>query len=221
MTRKINDIGLAHIKKWEGLRTTAYQDSGGTWTIGYGHTSRAGGMVVRKGMVISPSRAEEILAQDLRHFEAAVERNVEVALTDNQFAALVSFCYNIGEAAFKRSGLLKKLNKGDYDLVPSELAKWVHVKGKRVEGLVNRRAAEAGLWVKGAFVASNNIECAPAQENPWLKPEILASSLGVSAGLSGLVSGSGPFQWALAFIMIAGFLLGSWAFIRRLREKNS
>jgi len=219
--RKINETGLAHIKKWEGLRTKAYLDSGGTWTIGYGHTSAAGAPKVYKDMVISENQANEILARDLRRFEAAVVRHVTVALNENQFAALVSFCYNIGEAAFKRSQLVRKLNQGDYDCVPAELAKWVHAKGKRIQGLVNRRAAEAGLWAKGSFVTSNSAPCQLREENPYLKPEVIAPGLGAAAGLSGFVSGQGPFQWALAFIMLAGFLLGSWYFIRRIREGNS
>jgi len=219
--RRINGEGLAHIKKWEGLRTKAYLDTGGVWTIGYGHTARSGMPKPYKGMVISPAQAEEILAQDLRRFEAAVERHVRVPLHDNQFAALVSFCFNVGEEAFGRSSLIKKLNKGDYDAVPAELAKWVYAKGNSVRGLVNRRAAEAGLWARGAFVASRHVPCSLHKENPYLKPELLAPGLGTVAGLSGFVSGQGPFQWALAFIMVVGFLLGSWMFIRRVKRSNS
>jgi len=218
MTRKINETGLEHIKKWEGLRTKAYQDSGGVWSIGYGHTAGAGDPKPVKGMVISQRQAEAILIRDLRHFEAAVTRHVKVALNDNQFAALVSFCYNVGEAAFKRSTLLKKLNQGHYDQVSVELGKWVHVKGKRVSGLVNRRAAEAGLWVREAFVASRDQICTTSRDNPYLKPEMVAPAIGAGAGLSGLASGQGPFQWALALIMVTAFMLGAWYFIRRVRE---
>jgi len=218
MTRKIGKEGLSHIKQWEGLRIRAYQDVGGIWTIGYGHTAAAGDPKPHSGMVISAIEAEAILARDLRRFEAAVERHVKVALNDNQFAALVSFCYNIGEEAFRRSTLVRKLNQGDYDCVPAELAKWVHTKGRRVQGLVNRRAAEAGLWVRDAFVASHDQTCATIQENPYLKPEVWAPSMGAVAGFSGFVSGQGPFQWALAFIMLISFLLGVWYVIRRIRK---
>jgi len=217
--RKMNETGLALLKQWEGLRTKSYQDSGGVWTIGYGHTSAAGDPKPVKGMVISQAEAEDILLKDLSHVEAVVARAVQVPLNDNQFAMLVSFCYNVGEAAFRRSTLLKKLNKGDYESVPAELARWVHAKGKRLQGLVNRRAAEAGLWVKGEFVASRDESCAPLRENPYLKPEVVAPSIGGLAGLSGLVSGHGPFQWALALIMLAAFSLGAWVFIRRFKEK--
>lgn len=152
MIRQINSDGLAHLKRWEGLRLSAYQDVAGVWTIGYGHTSAAGAPTVKAGMKISEAEAEQILRRDLNKFEARVERLVKVALNDNQFAALVSFDYNTG--ALHKSTLLKKLNAGDYDAVPGELSKWINAGGKRVQGLVNRRASEAGLWAKGAFVST-------------------------------------------------------------------
>jgi lysozyme len=83
------------------------------------------------------------------------ERLVNVPLTDNQFAVLVSFDFNTG--ALDKSTLLKKLNVGDHDAVPGELMKWVNAGGKKSTGSVNRRSTEAGLWAKGAFVASNKV----------------------------------------------------------------
>lgn len=165
MTRRINAAGLSHVKQWEGLKTRAYRDVAGILTIGYGHTSAAGAPVVREGMKITEAEAEKILMADLRKFEERVERFVKVPLTDNQFAVLVSFDFNTGK--LDKSTLLKRLNKGDYDAVPVELMKWVHADGKKVKGLVNRRAAEAGLWAKGEFVSSNTVEAktkAPATD---------------------------------------------------------
>lgn len=156
MNRRINAEGLSHIKKFEGLRTRAYRDVANILTIGYGHTSAAGAPDVREGMTISESQAEQILQSDLRKFEDRVSRLVKVPLSDNQFAALVSFEFNTG--ALHKSTLLRKLNKGDYNSVPVELMKWVNAGGKRVKGLVNRRAAEAGLWAKGEFVSSNFVD---------------------------------------------------------------
>lgn len=153
MTRRINAAGLSLIKQWEGCKLVAYPDTGGVLTIGYGHTSAAGIPAVRSGMRISDVEAEKILQSDLRKFEERVERLVKVPLTDNQFAVLVSFDFNTG--ALHKSTLLKKLNAGDYNAVPVELMKWVNDNGKKQKGLVNRRAAEAGLWAKGEFVASN------------------------------------------------------------------
>ncbi len=80
-----------------------YRDTACVWTIGYGHTSNAGHPLVKKGMCISQEKAEEILCEDLKQFEQTVEESVTVSLTDCQFAALVSFCYNVGTAAFRKS----------------------------------------------------------------------------------------------------------------------
>lgn len=155
MERRINAAGLALIKQWEGCELVAYKDVAGVLTIGYGHTSAAGIPYVKQGMRINSREAEDILRDDLRKFEERVNRLVKVSLTDNQYAVLVSFDFNTGK--LHSSTLLKKLNKGDYDAVPGELMKWVNSGGKKVKGLVNRRAAEAGLWAKGEFVASNTV----------------------------------------------------------------
>lgn len=145
---KTSGEGLAHIKKWEGLRTKAYQDVAGIWTIGYGHTSTAGGLKVTPGLVISEKQAEEVLRGDLGKFEKRVNDLVKVPLSQNQFDALVSFDFNTG--ALGKSTLLKKLNKGDYKSIPSELMKWnkATVNGKlvAVKGLTNRRTDEVKLW---------------------------------------------------------------------------
>lgn len=155
MTRRINAAGLALIKQWEGCELVAYKDVAGVLTIGYGHTSAAGIPHVHQGMRMSQHEAEVTLRDDLRKFEERVDRLVKVSLTENQFSALVSFDFNTG--ALHKSTLLKRLNKGDYDAVPGELMKWINSGGKKVKGLVNRRAAEAGLWAKGEFVASNTV----------------------------------------------------------------
>ncbi|SBW13440.1 putative membrane protein [Brucella sp. 10RB9215] len=160
MARRINAAGLSLVQQWEGLRNTAYRDVASVLTIGYGHTSAAGAPKVMPGMTIGDKEAERILKADLAKFEARVERLVKVPLTDNQFAALVSFDFNTG--ALDKSTLLKKLNKGDYAAVPVELMKWVNAGGKKINGLVNRRAAEAGLWAKGDFVSSNYVPATTA-----------------------------------------------------------
>jgi lysozyme len=71
-----------------------------------------------------------------------------VPLNDNQFAALVSFVFNVGETAFAKSSLLKKLNAGDHAAVPKELMRWVKAAGIQMDGLVRRRLAESDLWTR-------------------------------------------------------------------------
>lgn len=227
MTRRINDEGLKLIKQWEAFIPFAYDDFdppkarrkikpgdkvNGTLTIGYGST----GAHVRPGTTIIEAEASELLLDDLDRFERTVERKVVVPLNDNQFAALVSFCFNVGEGAFGGSTLLKKLNKGDYASVPAELAKWVTSKGKRLQGLVNRRAAEAGLWAKGSFVTSNTVDAKPA------KPPVMTIDNAVKVGtpLTALLQSftNGPAQIILALAFVAGAAFMLWKFVIKRQE---
>ncbi|GAA5108531.1 lysozyme [Bartonella jaculi] len=217
--RKISKEGLELIKQWEGLRLQAYQDVIAGWTIGYGHTAKAGEPIVKEGMQITAAQAEDLLQKDLAQFEQTVEQRVERSLTDEQFAALVSFCYNVGAEAFGNSTLLKKLNKGDYKAVPAELQKWTKMGGKRLHGLVHRRAAEAGLWAKGAYVSSNYQEVEPPKKNFWQNGEVWAPIVGSFSGLTGILTGQGPVQWALAVVMILATIAGIGMSVYRMREE--
>jgi len=146
--RRINAAGFDLIKKHEGLSLTAYKDQVGVWTIFYGHTSRAGPPTVTPGMKGSQYEAEQVLASDLAKFETAVQSLVKVPLTDNQFAALVSFCFNLGSDALARSTLLKFLHVGDYTEAQAQFAKWNKAGNppRVLPGLTKRRAAEAALF---------------------------------------------------------------------------
>ncbi|GAA5111823.1 lysozyme [Bartonella jaculi] len=219
--RKISEEGLALIKQWEGLHLNAYEDVIGVWTIGYGHTSSSGAPHVHKNMKITEKEAEELLCQDLQQFEKAVEQAVIVPLSDEQFAALVSFSYNIGIQAFYRSTLLKKLNKGNYEAVPAELQKWTRAGGKRLKGLVNRRAAEAGLWARGAYVSPNYQTVETHGVAGICKGEALAPIIGSFSGLGGLFAGNGPVQWALAVIMVLAACTAILYIAKRFREHRA
>lgn len=141
MPRTINSAGLALIKEYEGFEAHAYLDTGNVPTIGYGHTRG-----VTMGMSCTPEQAEEWLEADLASAEADVCRLVEVPLTDNQFAALVSFTFNLGGSALAKSTLLRELNARNYEAVPVQMKFWVFDNGKRIKGLERRRKAEAALW---------------------------------------------------------------------------
>lgn len=225
MTRQINDAGLALIKQWEGKYLTAYHgaaDRPGLLTIGYGHTDAAGPPVVRAGMKITEQEAGYILRQDLGKVEEAIERLVKVELNDNQFGALVAFVFNVGEGAFAGSTLLRKLNAGDYASVPAELMKWTRANGVPVQGLVNRRSAEAGLWVKGGFVASQYVEPDNAKSSvtaALLKPEVLTTAAtGAMGSIGTFSSASGPVGYALAAAIVIAAIVTAYYFIRRIRE---
>lgn len=219
MVRKINELGLAKIKQFEALKLKAYQDSVGVWTIGYGHTAMAGPPPVHSGMVISEKEANDILNRDLAAYEASVEKAVKVKLTDNQFAALVSFCYNVGPGNFEKSTLVKKLNAGDYDSVPRELAKWNRAGGKVLKGLTNRRAAEAGLWAKGEFVASRDAPAKPAAPPVVTVDNAIKVGTGVSGLLQAITSSTAQIIFVTAFCLGAAFLAYRW--YRAHREASS
>lgn len=141
MTRLINSAGLELIKASEGLRLSPYLDTGNVWTCGYGHIRG-----VTEHTHCTPEIAEAWLEADLQHAEESVSDLVKVKLTDNQFAALVSFVFNVGRGAFAKSTLLRKLNEGGYSLVPACLKSWIFDNGKVIDGLRNRRNTEANLW---------------------------------------------------------------------------
>ena len=221
MTRQVTPEVVQHVKRFEGCKLTAYPDPGSKngepWTIGYGHTSD-GFLKVEKGLRITQDVADGALENDLNEIAAAVERLVKVKLNDNQFGALVSFTFNVGVGAFSKSTLLKKLNAGNYDAVPGELARWNKNDGKVMAGLTNRRAAEAGLWAKGAFVASNTVAAAP--ESPIkaaLKPEVMTAAGGLLAGAGGLTTGTGPVQIALAVCLVVAAVVVAVLVIRKAR----
>ncbi|MNH85268.1 Lysozyme RrrD [compost metagenome] len=139
--------GVNQICNFEGLKLSAYDDGTGVWTIGYGTTRYPNGKRVSEGDRCSLEQAKTYMQHDLKIFERAVNSSVKVPLKQNQFDALVSLTYNIGVGAFKHSTLLKKLNSGDYKEAANQFDVWVNAGGKRLKGLVNRRAMEKKLFL--------------------------------------------------------------------------
>lgn len=143
----LSDNGLQLLGEWEGLRQRLYRDAAGKLTIGYGHLLTKEELIGGKwNDGISLSDAIELLAKDVMSAEKCVDSNVKVTLQQHEFDALVCFTFNVGTGAFRSSTLLKKLNGGRYEEVPTELRKWVRAGGKRVQGLANRREKEIQLW---------------------------------------------------------------------------
>ena len=132
-------IVIEKIKELEGLRLEAYLDPAGVPTIGYGHT----GDDVKMGDRISKYWAEDLLRRDLWEVEAAVNE-LDVATTQGQFDALVSFAFNMGVERLKKSTLLKRIRDGDSrKAITDEWMRWVYADGKKLRGLVKRRRWEA------------------------------------------------------------------------------
>lgn len=148
---KTTKAGIELIKKYEGLRLKAYLCPAGVPTIGYGSTRMSGGRPVNLSDYITIEQAEEMLRKDLLYFEDKVMRYVTQRLYPNQFDAVVSFTYNLGEGNLKRSTLLRKINSNPIDeSIGKEFLKWnkANVDGelKELQGLTNRRKAEADMY---------------------------------------------------------------------------
>ncbi|MBV6625723.1 MAG: glycoside hydrolase family protein [Rivularia sp. (in: Bacteria)] len=148
--QKTSDNGLKFIADHEGIILHLYNDPANHATIGVGHLVHHGPVngsepkEFRNG--ITKERAMEILRSDVIQAEQTVNKLVKVPLNQNQFDALVSFVFNIGETQFASSTLLAKLNNQNYQAVPSELNRWVHGNGKKLPGLINRRRDEGNLF---------------------------------------------------------------------------
>ncbi|MDV1795073.1 lysozyme [Enterobacter asburiae] len=142
-----SEKGIAVIKQFEGCKLTAYQDSVGVWTIGYGWTQPVDGKPIRAGMTIKQETAERLLKTGLVSYESDVSRLVKVGVTQGQFDALVSFTYNLGSRSLSTSTLLRKLNAGDYAGAADEFLRWNKAGGKVLNGLTRRREAERDLFL--------------------------------------------------------------------------
>lgn len=140
MTKK----GIELIKSFEGCRLEAYKCQAGVWTIGYGHTQG-----VYEGKKITEEEAERLLASDLAKFEMGV-RHIVGELSDEKIDALTSFAFNVGLKAFQNSTLCRKVKADENDAsIRTEFLKWVYAGGKRLDGLVRRRKAEADMYFSG------------------------------------------------------------------------
>lgn len=153
---RTSKAGLELVKGFEGFRARAAQLPDGRWTVGYGHTQTA-----REDLRITPADAEAVLREyDLPPVELAVCEAVFAPLNQNEFDALVSFTFNIGQDAFKGSGVLAELNAGRPLAAAGAMVGWhkANLNGRLsvVDALVRRRAMEQALFLKhptGAPVA--------------------------------------------------------------------
>ncbi|GAB5471887.1 MAG: hypothetical protein Kilf2KO_49170 [Rhodospirillales bacterium] len=195
--RQVRPAGLALVKQFEGLRLQAYRDPAGVWTVGYGHTTAAGAPKVTPGMTVTEAEAEAVLRRDLATFEARVARLVSVALNDNEFAALVSLCFNIGATAFAGSTCLRRLNAGDRKGAAEALTRWTKatVAGRKVRlaGLVRRRQAERRLFLAPPSRPGDVVEeiaALPpaATRSSWLASRSVAGTAAALTGALGAVT---------------------------------
>ena len=142
MGRVYSDVGLELTKSFEGLRLRSYQDSGGVWTVGYGHV----GAEAAPGRCITEPEAAALLRRDVEVAVCTVNAAVTRELAQHEFDALVDFCFNVGCGAFRRASVLLCANAGDGTGVQGHLREWVKIGGKPSPGLARRRAAECAMW---------------------------------------------------------------------------
>lgn len=133
----ISANGLAMLAGREGIRTLAYQDIRGIWTIGVGHTSAAGLPHPCSGMEITHQEALDIFHNDLKQYVAAVNEAVKVKCTQNQFDAMVSLCFNIGVNGFTHSSVVRDINDRQITAAANAFLLWDNPRA-----LIGRREAE-------------------------------------------------------------------------------
>jgi lysozyme len=144
---KTSQIGINLIKKFEGCRLKAYPDPATgnlPITIGYGNTTRADGSKFKLGDVITQARAEELLLDLLPRYEKTVNTNIKIELNQNQFDALVSFCWNCGSS----KTLFSLINQKSEQVYDWWISNYIKGNGKILNGLVKRRKIEADLFIK-------------------------------------------------------------------------
>jgi lysozyme len=142
MHRFTNPKGIQLIKSLEGFKAEPYICSGGYLTIGYGHRI----LPSDPYKIVTQEKASQILENDLRKIERSVLKYIDVEINDDQFAALVSFTFNVGTAALQRSVLRQKINYGHYDEGAKEFLKWIYAGGRKIIGLMRRRKLESDLF---------------------------------------------------------------------------
>ena len=190
IVRRLGPDGLALIKEFEGYHTAqpdgscvAYLCPAKVPTIGWGCTEG-----VRLGMRWTEAEATAALQRELLKAERAVNEAVTVYMTQAQYDALVSFTYNVGSGALRRSTLLRKLNRGDYDGAEKEFARWNRGGGRVLRGLSRRRKREAIMFGSGSVdyrVANDPPEHMPQEvtESKTFPTKTVVTAAGTGVGL--------------------------------------
>ena len=146
MVIKSSKNGLNLIKKWETFKAEPYQCAAGVWTIGYGHTRTVDGALTTP---ISEDTAETLLKQDVYFIEKQLEPLIrELELNQNQYDAIVSFCFNLGVGAFKKSNAFREmlLESTDSKMIADSWITFRNAGGRYLRGLMLRRFDELMLY---------------------------------------------------------------------------
>ena len=189
--RPVYDKGVTAIEGFEGLIPYLYNAPAGFCSIGYGHLikrSRCNGTepaAFEDGITLAEGR--ELLKRDLAVAQRAVTDAVEIELTEGQYAALVSFTFNVGSGNFRASTLLRRVNARNFNDVPRQLRRWIYEGGHVFKGLQNRREGEIALFFDG--IAQDQVAAADALETPITFP-IDAVDIEVGEPATGVADGA-------------------------------
>lgn len=187
---KISDKGLQIIKDFEGCELTAYKCPAGIWTIGFGHTGKVNGKVIRKGMTITELKATELLKEDVAKFEKAVLKyNSKYNWNQNQFDALVSFAFNIGSIDQLTANGTRTIAE-----ISAKIPAYNKANGQTLAGLTRRREAEKELFDMN--VKKRTTKVATAKKCPYKEP-----SKTVKYGQTG-----NSVRWVQWHLIEAGFM---------------
>lgn len=241
---KTSAAGRKAIIQREGCKLKAYKDTKGIWTIFVGHTAAAGPPAPKAGMTGTMAEAEEVLARDLADVEAVVNK-VKVPLSQNQFDALVSLSFNIGNGAFAKSTLLKRLNKGDYAGAREAILMW-----NKPKEIIGRRKTEYAQFGAGkpasarpapvATIPTPKGEAAPAPaaelipvkvpglDKPMVKSSTMWAALS-GVGITGIASAKDAIDsltgldWrvTMAIVGLGACAAAYWIISQRLKYRQS
>lgn len=219
MSNLITQETVDLIKRFEGCKLTAYRCPAGKWTIGYGTTSDSGiGVQVSAGMRISEEQAEAYLWRTLEHFsEKMLPLFTTIVPTPNQFGAMLSLAYNIGLTAFKKSTCLKRFNAGDVKGAAEALQWFNKANGKKLQGLVNRRAAEATYML--ARVQEDAVKPDPERTTRVASSTLKAAAAQLGTYAYGAFTAFKELDGDLQKMIIGGCILGSLFTLWIMRER--
>ena len=162
---QISSDGINLIKQYEGVKLTAYQDSVGIWTIGYG-TTRIAGNPVQPGQTITQAQADQLLTDHINSQVVPTIQKVKAPITQSMFDAMCCFTYNNGSGGFNKSSILTDTNAANYTTAANDFLLYNKANGQVLAGLTKRRQAESTLYLKdGTPDISGNVT-PPAAQTP-------------------------------------------------------
>ena len=219
----LNQATIDLVKEFEGLRTTAYKDSAGVWTIGYGTTGRAGvGIDPVEGMEITDAEAEYYLQKGLEKFSTEITGAITQPINENEFGAFVSLAYNIGSGAFKRSTALRKFNAGDKQGAANAMLMWNKAGGRVLNGLVRRREAERALFLTPVRVDAPAHDAIQDRTSPAQSRTVQASVVAAASATGSAVTALSALDSVAQYIVLGfagvGILMALWIMRERLRK---